>query len=150
MSGVPPDSVIPTTANQRSSPTAAAAAVKSNQSSPTANNIAAASTDVDAALAARLSDLDLRQVNVETDLVLRTSPAHAAAAPATHADDNFLTLKYVRDGFCLDKKLEKKVKKSSNSASRYNDEPWLRPKLDLDDFDYDFTLERSVLRDYTS
>ena len=92
---------------------------------------------------------------METDAVQKTSPTHslitttaAASAAASAADDNFLTLKYVKDGFCLDKKLEKKVKKRS-SNSNYDEEPWLRPKLDLDDFDYDFTLERSVLRDYS-
>ena len=91
---------------------------------------------------------------MESDSVQKTSPtrslnaiAVASAAAVVPADDNFLTLKYVRDGFCLDKKLEKKVKKRSVHPN-YEEEPWLRPKLELDDFDYDFTLERSVLRDY--
>ena len=47
----------------------------------------------------------------------------------------------------MDKKLEKKVKTRSTEAD-LEAEPWLRPKLDLDQFDYDFTLEKSVLRDY--
>ena len=95
-------------------------------------------------------------VIVETESIQKTSPSHSIGAAATSGvansgeADNFLTLKYVKGGFCLDKKLEKKVKnRQSNSSSAYDDEPWLRPKLDLDEFEYDFTLERSVLRDYS-
>jgi len=106
--------------------------------------------DVSATVAARLSDLDLRRgVNVETEAILRTSPSAAlpAAASAAAEADNFLTLKNVRGGFSMNKKLEKKMKNRSSEVD-YRAEPWLKPKLDLDDFEYDFTLERSVLRDY--
>ena len=112
--------------------------------------VTASVTDVSAAVAARLSDLDLRRgVNVESEAIQRTSPSAAppAASAVAPEADNFLTLKNVKGGFCLDKKLEKKMKNRSSEFD-YQAEPWLRPQLDLDDFDYDFTLERSVLRDY--
>ena len=128
-----------------------------------ASSAAASVTDADAAVAARLSDLDLRRVNVETEAVQRTSPtraaaafsaasAAAAAASTAAADgDNFLTLKNVKGGFCLDKKLEKKVNKRSrcSGGADEEEEPWLKPPLDLDEFDYDFSLEKSVLRDFS-
>ena len=135
--------------------------------SAASSSAAASASDADAAVAARLSDLDLRRVNVETEAVQRTSPTRAAAtalaatstassasstAPTTADGDHFLTLKNVKGGFCLDKKLEKKVNKRSRCsgvADEEDEEPWLKPPLDLDEFDYDFSLEKSVLRDFS-
>jgi len=146
------------TSDVRSSPSSSAAATHLAAANPAADTtaIASSSSDADAAVASRLGDLDLRRgVGVESDAMQRTSPsaapplpAAAAGATAARSDaDNFLTLKNVKGGFCLDKKLEKKVKTRSTEAD-LEAEPWLRPKLDLDQFDYDFTLEKSVLRDY--
>ena len=143
--------------NADSSPATTSAASPTKQSATSAST--SSNVDADAALAARLGDLDVRRGQVETESIQKTSPSHSIGAAAATSGvtnsgggeaDNFLTLKYVKGGFCLDKKLEKKVKnRQSNSSSAYDDEPWLRPKLDLDEFEYDFTLERSVLRDYS-
>jgi len=104
--------------NADSSPATTSAASPTKQSATSAST--SSNVDADAALAARLGDLDVRRGQVETESIQKTSPSHSIGAAAATSGvtnsgggeaDNFLTLKYVKGGFCLDKKLEKKSEK---------------------------------------
>jgi len=90
-----------------------------------------------------------RMTNLQVPLAqdaVQNSPSSVASYRLNHTlDDNFLTLKNVKGGFCLDKRMEAQVEKHRNGGDGIC-RP--RPQLDLTLFDYDFSLERTVLKDY--